>query len=126
MMGYVNFRLRAPTEDAAKQAAASAIPSGFELVRLAEDGETWEWVTASLRHAFDPGCPGPIVGTEMIDAPGGGQVDAPVYDTGHWYANLAINADRDPDLPAQVETLLSQVGAPLGVEIVADTGREWA
>lgn len=126
MTAYGDYRLRAPTEDAAKEAAAAAIPSGFELVRLAEDGEAWEWVTSSLRHAFDPGCPGPIVGTEMIDAPGGGQIAVSVYDTNHWYANLAINQERAPELPAQVEALLTEVGAPLGVTIVADTGREWA
>ena len=122
MTAYVDYRLRAPTEDAAKQAASAALPSGFELVRLAEDGETWEWVTASLRHAFDPGCPGPIVAIETADVPDVGEIDVPIHDAAHWYANLRVV----PDLASAVDGLLAAVGEPLGVEITPVTGREWA
>lgn len=122
MTGYVDYRLRAPTEAAAKEAAAAAIPSGFQLVRLGDDGETWEWVTASLRHAFDPGCPGLIVDTETVDVADVGEIEVPVHDAEHWYANLRVL----PELAEAVDGLLTTVGAPLGVEVTPVTGREWA
>ena len=122
MTSYADFRLRAPTEDAALAAAAAAIPSGFDLVRVADDGETWEWVTASLRHAFDPGCPGPVVGTETVDVPDVGEIAVPVYDDTHWYANLRVIEE----LVDAVDGLLATVGAPFGVEVTPATGREWA
>lgn len=121
-MTWVDYRLRAPDEASAMAAAVAALPGGVELVCPSGDGESYVWRRASLRHAFDPGCPGPIVGTETIEGPGGVEIDVPIHDADHWYANLRVV----PDLVAAVDTLLTEVGAPLGVEITPVTGRDWA
>lgn len=122
MTAYVDFRLRAPTENEAKQAAAAALPAGLDLVRWNAEAEAYDWVLASTRHAFDPNCPGPVVGTEIVTDPEIGEIEAPLRDLDHWYANLRVVLE----LADAVDGLLTAVGAPLGVEITPETGREWA
>lgn len=114
MTTWTDFKLNAPTEEDAKEAARQLEPS-FALI-TGED----EWIEASERHALD------VIGTVYNDDaetdPETGDIITPATAQPGWFANLRVLTE----IAEPVEAMLAAIGAPLGVTIVEDTGRVWA
>lgn len=109
MTDYVDYRIRCPSEAAAKAAARAAEP-GFVLL----DGDG-AWITGSHRHALDP--IGTLYNDDAVTDPETGDIETPATPKDGWYANLRVVADIAPE----VQTLLVAAGMALD----QDTGRVW-
>lgn len=114
-MDWIDFRLVAPDEAAARACAAAIQDVTGGALQLLQDGEWW---LAWLHHAFDP------IGA-VEDQPAGQDQDGnpvPATYLPGWRANLRIRTSRE----AEVTAMLQSIGASFGVDVGAVTKREWA